>query len=207
MLILVVFAPKTNLSSLKTEIDKIDADKLKNVPADLTKLNIAIKNDLVKKTEYNILKTTKVDNIDITDFVKKTEYNTLKTKFDGVDTSQLVKKTDFNSKVTEIEGKIADSNNLVKNTDFVTKTTEIENKISSIDDLVKKTDFDSELKKTNDIANENQSKYSHLENELKMFTLGYFKGKNYFEDSNLNYLIFEPNPAAFSTVELFVAKL
>ena len=83
----------------------------------------------------------------------------------------------------------------------------MENKISSIDDLVKKTDFDSELKKTNDIANKNQSKYSHLENELKMFTLGYFKGKNYFEDSNLNYLIFEPNPAAFSTVELFVAKL
>ena len=63
------FALKTNLTSLKTEIDKIDADKLKNIPADLTRLNNVVKNDGFKKTEYSTLKT-KVDNIDITDFVK-----------------------------------------------------------------------------------------------------------------------------------------
>ena len=34
----------------------------------------------------------------------------------------------------------------------------------------------------------------------------YFKGKKYFNDSNLNYLTFEPNPAAFNTDELFVAE-
>ena len=57
------FALKSNLASLKTEVDKIDADKLKTVPVDLAKLSNAVKNDVVKKTEYNKL-VTKVDNID-----------------------------------------------------------------------------------------------------------------------------------------------
>ena len=54
------FASKTNLASLKTEVDKIDADKLKTIPIDLVKLSNVIKNYVVKKTEYNSLKT-KVD--------------------------------------------------------------------------------------------------------------------------------------------------
>ena len=43
------FATKANLASLKTEVDKIDADKLKTVLVDLTKLSNAVKNDVVKK--------------------------------------------------------------------------------------------------------------------------------------------------------------
>ena len=43
------FASKTNLAALKTEVDKIDADKLKTVPIDLAKLTNAVENDLVKK--------------------------------------------------------------------------------------------------------------------------------------------------------------
>ena len=43
------FASKTNLAALKTEVDKIDADKLKPVPVDLAKLTNAVENDLVKK--------------------------------------------------------------------------------------------------------------------------------------------------------------
>ena len=54
------FASKTNLASLKTEVDKIDVETLKTVPVDLAKLSDAVKNDVVKKTEYNSLKT-KVD--------------------------------------------------------------------------------------------------------------------------------------------------
>ena len=57
------FTSKTNLASLKTEVYKIDADKLKAVPVDLAKLSNVVKNDVVKKTEYNSLKT-KVDSID-----------------------------------------------------------------------------------------------------------------------------------------------
>ena len=47
------FASKTNLASLRTEVDKIDTDKLKTVPADLAKLINVVKNDVVKKTDYN----------------------------------------------------------------------------------------------------------------------------------------------------------
>ena len=64
------FALKSNLASLKTEVDKIDAGKLKTVPVDLAKLSNVVKNDVVKKTEYNKL-VAKVDNIDTTNFVKK----------------------------------------------------------------------------------------------------------------------------------------
>ena len=64
------FALKSNLASLKTEVDKIDVDKLKTVPVDLPKLSNVVKNDVVKKTEYNKL-VTKVDNIDTINFVKK----------------------------------------------------------------------------------------------------------------------------------------
>ena len=42
------FALKTNLASLKTEVDKLDIDKLIPIPADLSKLSNAVKN-VVKK--------------------------------------------------------------------------------------------------------------------------------------------------------------
>ena len=62
------FALKTNLSSLKTKVDKLDIDKLVPVPTDLSKLSNLVKNDVVKKTAYNKL-VSKVDNIDTNDFV------------------------------------------------------------------------------------------------------------------------------------------
>ena len=43
------FALKSNLASLKTEVDKLDIDKLLPVPVDLSKLSDVIKNDVVKK--------------------------------------------------------------------------------------------------------------------------------------------------------------
>ena len=43
------FASKTNLVALKSEVDKINVDKLKPAPVDLAKLNNATENDLVKK--------------------------------------------------------------------------------------------------------------------------------------------------------------
>ena len=38
------FALKTNLASLKNEVDKLDIDKLVHVPVDLSKLSDAVKN-------------------------------------------------------------------------------------------------------------------------------------------------------------------
>ena len=64
---------KKNLASLKTEVDKLDINKLTPVPNDLAKLSNVIKNDVFKKTEYHKL-VEKVDNIDTTNFVLKTKY-------------------------------------------------------------------------------------------------------------------------------------
>ena len=43
------FAPKPNLASLKTEVHKLDIDKLTPVPNELAKLSNVVKNDVVKK--------------------------------------------------------------------------------------------------------------------------------------------------------------
>ena len=56
------FALKTNLASLKTELDKLDIDKLVSVPIDLSKLSDVVKNDVVKNDVYNKL-VAKVVNI------------------------------------------------------------------------------------------------------------------------------------------------
>ena len=47
------YASKTNLAALKTEVDKIDVDKLKTVPDDLAKLTNVVKNETVKKTDFS----------------------------------------------------------------------------------------------------------------------------------------------------------
>ena len=47
------FALKTKLASLKTELDKLNIDKLVLVPTDLSKLSNVVKNDVIKKTDYN----------------------------------------------------------------------------------------------------------------------------------------------------------
>ena len=69
------FALKSNLASLKTEVEKLHIDKLTPVPDDLGKLSNVVKNDVVKKTEYDKL-VTKVDNIDTTGFVLIIKYDT-----------------------------------------------------------------------------------------------------------------------------------
>ena len=64
------FALKSNLASLKTEVDKLDIDKLVPVPVDLSKLSDVVKNDVVKKTVYDKL-VAKVNSIDTSGFALK----------------------------------------------------------------------------------------------------------------------------------------
>ena len=101
------FALKSNLANFKTEVDKLDIDKLTPVPNDLAKLSNVVKNDVVKKTVYEKL-VAKVNNIDITGFVLKTTYDTDKSDLEKKisdankkipDTSELAKKTDLNVKL------------------------------------------------------------------------------------------------------------
>ena len=62
------FASKTNVANFKTEVDKLDIDKLVPVPIDLSKLSYVVKNDVVKKAVCDKL-VTKVNNIDTSRFV------------------------------------------------------------------------------------------------------------------------------------------
>ena len=48
------FTLKANLTSLKTEVNKLDIDKLVPVPVDLSKLSDVVRN-VVKKTVYDKL--------------------------------------------------------------------------------------------------------------------------------------------------------
>ena len=79
------FALKTNLSSLKTEVDKLDIDKLTPLPNEFAKLSNVVKNDVVKKPDYDGL----VNNTDTTNFVSKTKYEK-----DGSDFEDKISKVD-----------------------------------------------------------------------------------------------------------------
>ena len=99
------FASKTNLASLKTEVDKIDTDKLKTVPADLAKLSNVVKNDVVKKTDYNA-KITSIEG-QIAGVTKNTTYNLNDIKkLKAVDTNNFVLKTKFSADINTLDDKI-----------------------------------------------------------------------------------------------------
>ena len=98
-------ASKTNLAALKSEVDKIDVDKLKTSPGDLAKLTNAVENGLVKKSVYN----TKVTSIEtqIAGLIKNTVDNLADiTKLKAIDTNSFVLKTKLASDVTTLENKI-----------------------------------------------------------------------------------------------------
>ena len=75
------FALKTNLASLKTEVDKLDIDKLVPPFVDLSKLSDVVKNNVAKKAVYD-KSAAKVNNIDTSNFLLKTKYQTGKTELE-----------------------------------------------------------------------------------------------------------------------------
>ena len=99
------FASKTNLAALKTEVDKIDTDKLKAAPTDLAKLTNAIENYLAKETVYN----TKVTSIEtqIAGLTKNTVDNLADiTKLKAIGTSSFVTRTKFSADIYALDDKI-----------------------------------------------------------------------------------------------------
>ena len=101
------FPSKTNLAALKTEVDEIDADKLKTTPTDLAKLTNAVEHDVVKKTDYN----TKVTSIEaqIAGLTKNTVDNLADiTKLKAIDTNSFVTRTKFSADTNALNDKIDD---------------------------------------------------------------------------------------------------
>ena len=66
------FVSKSNLATLKTEVDKLDINKLVPVPVDLSKLSDVVKNDVVKKTAHDKLVAKKIVLI-LADYTGKKE--------------------------------------------------------------------------------------------------------------------------------------
>ena len=123
------FALKTNLANLKTEVDKLDIDKLVPVPADLSKLSNVVNNEVVKKTEYD----AKIKNIEdkIPDISNLATKSNLNTKINEVK-NEIPSITGLatTSALTAVENKIPDTSNLVKKIDYNTKVTDIKNKLT-----------------------------------------------------------------------------
>ena len=146
------FASKINLAALKTEVDKIDADKLKTTPADLTQLTNAVDHDVVKKTGYN----TKATSIEaqIAGLTKNTIDNLADiTKLKAIDTNSFVNKTKFSADINTLDDKIDGAekkipdisglatktslNDYFKISTFNSKVTEVESKIKDADIIAK----------------------------------------------------------------------
>ena len=200
------FALKTNLPNLKTEVDKLDIDKLITVPVDLSKLSNVVKNDVVKKTVYDKF-VAKVNNFDTSGLVKKTDYNTKISKIEDKipDTSGLATK----SALTTVENKITSISGLVKKTEYNTKITDIEDKLNNHNhnkyvaisefntlaadvfnarlaqaNLITKTDFDAKLSSLNKKITANQTQHFLNDNDLS-----YYRGKQYFDEEAVNKII------------------
>ena len=189
------FVSKTNLAALKTEVDKIDTDKLETVPDDLAKLTNIVKSEVVKKTDFNA-----------DDYVKRTKFtadtNALDDKIDKVnkkipDVSDLASKSSVTTLVKNLDDRIdklktkeyakkTSLNNDMLTSDFNTKSTDLETKInangtgitslkSDLSGYAKKTDVADDITKIkNDYATNasldsklNDLKSQHIATEVK----------------------------------------
>ena len=136
------FASKTNLAAFKTEVYKIDTDKLKAVPGDLAKLTNVVKNEVVKNTDFSA-----------NYYVKRAKFsadtNALDDKIDKVekkipDVSDLATKNSVTVLINNLDDRIdklkikefakkTSLSNYMLNSNFNTKSTALEGKITAND--------------------------------------------------------------------------
>ena len=197
------------MANLKTEVDKLDIDKLATVPVHLSKLSNVVKNDVIKKTVYDKF-VAKVNNIDTSGLVKKTDCNTKIAEIEGKipdisglatkaalttvenkipSISGLVKKTYYNTKITDIENKLNNHNHdkYVATSQFNTLAGDVFNARLAQANLITKTDFDAKLSSLNKKITANKTKHFLNYNDLS-----YYRGKQYFDEGSgkQNYLVF-----------------
>ena len=111
----------TNLSNVKSKVDKLDVDKLLHVPVHLSTLSNVVKNDVVKEDVYN----AKIKNIE-----------------DKIpDITNLATNTTLNAKINEIKNEIPSITNLATTAALTT----VENKIPNVSNLNKRADYDAKI--------------------------------------------------------------
>ena len=126
----------TNLNNLKTKVDDLDVGNLKTFPVDLKKLS-DVDNEVVKNTKFNTPKA-KVNNLenkipDATTLIHINQYKTDKQSLEKKKLKMLTRKCQIqvvlNTKISEVEDKIPDTSSLVTTTVSNTKISEVEYKI------------------------------------------------------------------------------
>ena len=95
-------ATLSNLSNLKSKVDKVDIDKLVHIPVDVSKISDVVKNNVVKKDVYN----AKIKNIE-----DKTP--------EGI--SNLATNASLNAKINEVKGEMPSTTNLATNSSLNAK--------------------------------------------------------------------------------------
>ena len=135
----------TNLSNLKSKVDKWDVDKLVPVPVDLSKLSDVVRNYVVKKDVCNAeIKNVEDKMPDITNLATNTTFNAKINEVKGEipRITNLASNVSLNTKINEVKGKIPNITNLATTTAVAavennTKISEIENKIATDHDCMK----------------------------------------------------------------------
>ena len=160
------FTKKVDLANLKSDVDKLDIDKLSNlkstvykldvdkfapVPVDLSKLSDVVKSDVVKKNEYN----ANIRNIEdkLPDF------------------TNLATITSLNAKINEVKGEIPSINNLAT----TAALTDVENKIPNVSNVVKKSDYNTKI-------NEIEKKITDHDHNIKCITTPELHQKTLLQD-------------------------
>ena len=151
-------AGKSDLVSLKAEVDKLDIDKLKNVPTNLSNLKSKVDWLDIGKFETTPVDLSKLSNVAKNDIVKKDAYNAkIKNIEDNIpDITNLATKTTLNAKINEVKGEIPINTNLAT----TTALTAVENKIANVSNLVTKVDHNTKIKEIEKkITDYNHDKY------------------------------------------------
>ena len=98
-------AAKSDLVSLKSDVDKLDIDKLKSLPTHLNNLKSKVDELDIVKLETTPVDLSKLSNVVKNDVVKKTDYNAkiknIKDKIPNI--TNLATKTTLNAKINEVK--------------------------------------------------------------------------------------------------------
>ena len=124
---------KVDLANLKSNVDKLDTDKLENVPTHLSNLK-----SKVHKLDVDKLVPVPVDFSKRSDAIK----------------NNVVKKDVYDPKFKNIEDKIPDITNLVTNTSLDAKIDEVKGKIPNITNLATTTALTAVEKKIRNFGNQ-----------------------------------------------------
>ena len=131
------FDKKTDLANLKSDVDKLGIDKLKNIPSNLSNLKSKVnKLDLAKKVPVPV-DLSKLSDVVKNDVVKKDVYHAkIKNIEDKI--PDITSLASVNAKINEIKDEIPNITNLAT----TAALTNVDNKIPNVSDLVKKADYD-----------------------------------------------------------------